>query len=91
MWRSAIDIGRASCTLNSELPIGSCYADINRWADSRHLQLTPGQSPESLLAGLEYVPVNSLVCKGFGISLQLTLNSERRVTQESVSNFGNCL
>jgi hypothetical protein len=77
--------------VHSEIPTGSSYADVNRWADSRHLRLTPGQSPESLSAGLEYVPVHNLVCKGFEISLQLTLNAERSVTQESVSNFGNCL
>ena len=74
-----------------EIPIGSSYSDIERWAKSRQLQLTPGQSADEVIAGLEYVPVNDLVCKGFGISLQLTLNAERNVTRETVRSLGNCL
>jgi hypothetical protein len=77
--------------VHSEIPIGSSYGDVERWAKSRRLQLAPGQIPDEVIAGLEYVPVNDLVCRGFGISLQLTLDAERNVTQESIRSFGNCL
>ena len=77
--------------VHSEIPVGSSYADVERWAKSRQLQLTTGQNPGEVTAGLEYVPVNDSVCKGFGMSLQLTLNAERNVAQELIRSFGNCL
>jgi hypothetical protein len=77
--------------VNSEIPIGSSYGDVKRWADSRRLSLLDEPSAGKLIAGLEYVPVNDHVCIGFGLSLQLTLNTERNVTQEKINSFGNCL
>lgn len=78
--------------VHSEIPVGSSYADVKHWAASRQLTIAEGQSAASLVAGLEYVPVNSVVCKGFGLSLWLTLDSElRNVTQETVKTAGSCL
>jgi len=44
-----------------------------------------------MIAALESVPVNDLVCKGFGISLQLTFDANRYVTHETVNSLGNCI
>ena len=77
--------------VHAEIPVGSSYADVERWAGSRQLQLSAGGNPDEVFAGLEYVPVNSHVCMGFGISLHLILDAGRSVSQESVNSFGNCL
>lgn len=77
--------------VHSELPVGSSYEDVKRWTDSRRLSIVEEQSAHTLVSGLEYVPVNDLVCKGFGLSLRLTFDPDRHVSQETVNSFGNCL
>jgi hypothetical protein len=77
--------------VHSEIPIGSSFENVRRWTDSRRLSFVEEQNAHTLVAGLEYVPVNDLVCKGFGLSLRLTFDPDRHVAQETVNSFGNCL
>jgi hypothetical protein len=77
--------------VHAQIPVGSSYDDVERWASARQLHLVQGQSANTMIAGLESVPVNDRVCKGFGISLQLTFDANRYITQETVNSLGNCI
>jgi len=77
--------------VHAQIPVGTSYEDLQRWANSRQLDLVQGQSADTMIAGLESVPVNDLACKGFGISLQLTFDANRSIARETVRSLGDCL
>ena len=77
-------------TVRAEIPAGASEAVLTSWARGRSL-VVDSPSVSTRLIGLEYVPVSSPICKGFGISLDVTIANDGTISNEVVKSLGNCL
>ena len=77
--------------VRSEVPVGTDREAALRWAAGKSINLTPSTEKHALIGALEYVAVNDWVCKGWSISLELTLDASDVVSSEAVKTLGNCL
>jgi hypothetical protein len=77
--------------VRTEVPVGTPEAALIKWAHGRSLSVVAGSSASARVIGLETVPVRSLVCKEFGISLDVTIGSSGTISSEEVKTLGVCL
>ena len=78
-------------TVRLEVPVGTSRDAVVRWATGRSINLTYAPESHELHGPLEYVQVNDWVCKGWSLTLVVTLNSADTIASESVKTYGNCL
>lgn len=78
-------------TVRAEVPLGTHKDDALRWAVGRSIHLTYSPENHDLHGPVEYVPVNDRVCKGWSLTLFLTLDPADTVASETVKTYGNCL
>ena len=87
-------------SIQSEIPVGSKLNAVQDWARVKSLTLTDMHGSSLALKdppgiafaiGLESVPVSSLFCKGFGLSLFLRFTQDGVVSSEEINTFGNCV
>jgi len=74
----------------AEIPVGTDKVAIESWATSKSVHLIVG-AEDHLLRLLETVSFSDRICRGFGISLDVTLDAEGRATHEEIRSSGNCL
>jgi hypothetical protein len=77
--------------VSAEVPVGTSEANLISWARGRSLDIVTGAAPTTRVIGLEYVPVSSSICKGFGISLEVTIAPAGTISKEVVRSLGNCV
>jgi hypothetical protein len=78
-------------TVHTEVPLGTPKDAALKWAASRSINLTYSPESHDLHGPVEYVPVNDWACKGWSLTLILTLDSANTVASEAVKTYGNCL
>ena len=78
-------------TIGVEVPVGTTEVNLISWARGRSLNIVSGSAPTTRVIGLEYVPVSSMFCKGFGISLEVTITPTGNISGEVVRSLGICL
>ena len=78
-------------TVHAELPLGTSRDAALKWAAGRSISLTYSPESHDIQGSVEYVPVNDWVCKGWSLTLVLTLDSADAVASEAVKTYGNCL
>ena len=76
--------------VKTQIPVGSSIAELNSWAQKNSLKVV-NKSESLITINLEYLSVESSVCKGFSISLEIVLYPNKNIQKESVNSFGNCL
>ena len=77
--------------IRAEVPEGSSIESLKAWADGRSLKYDKEAGKTAFIIGLEYVPVASPVCNGYGVSLEALVNADGLVTKETVRTLGVCL
>ena len=78
-------------TVQAEVPPGTHRDAVLKWAEGRSIRLAYSPDSRELRGPLEYVPVNDWVCKGWSLTLEMTLDSADTVASEAVKTYGNCL
>jgi hypothetical protein len=71
--------------------VGTDRAAVLRWASARSISLAFSPEKRQLYGPLEYVPVHDLVCKGWSLTLELTLAAHDTVATQTVRTYGNCI
>ena len=77
--------------VEAEVPIGTHRDAVQKWAANRSIHLAYSPDNHELHGPLEYVPVNDWMCKGWSLTLEMTLDSADTVASEAVKTYGNCL
>jgi hypothetical protein len=78
-------------TVRLEIPPGTSKDALNKWATSRSITLAYAADRRELHGPLYYIETNDWVCKGWGLTLVITLDSNETVASETVKTYGHCL
>tara|TARA_R110001592_G_C12579349_1_gene693291 strand:- start:57 stop:386 length:330 start_codon:yes stop_codon:yes gene_type:complete len=76
---------------STQIPKGSTYEDIERWATSHNIPFNVAKGDEGYFLVLEETKENSVVCVSWVYKLAFQVNEKRELTEYEIGREGRCL